>query len=96
MEYLLKKDEKALVSVAVDEDFVAGVVNMQALLHIEGLWVDADYSGKVDFRMLAKRMTDSLPKGMVYFAFAPKPEIATICKYIHMEPLDWKVFRGRT
>jgi hypothetical protein len=96
MEYILEPKEKALVSLAKDEDFVAGFMNMQALLHIEGLWVDSDYRGKVDFRMLVKRMTDALPKGMDYFAFAPTSEIGTICKYVHMEQMPWGVYRGRT
>lgn len=96
MRYLLKPEERALISVAVDEDFVAGIINAQALLHFEGLWVDEDYRGKVDFRMLVKQITDALPKGMQYFAFAPNSDIAAICKYVHMEPLDWKVYRGKT
>lgn len=96
LNYILEPREQALISMAKDEDFVAGFMNLQALLHLEGLWVDPDYRGKVDFRMLVRQITTALPKGIEYYAFAPSWEIATICKYMHMQRTPWEVWKGST
>jgi hypothetical protein len=89
-------DPFALLSVAMDGERIAGCMGMQSVLHIEGIWSDPFYSGRVGFRTLRKQLLDALPKGVEYYAFAPSWPVARICEYGHMERKDWAVYKGRT
>jgi hypothetical protein len=88
-------DPYALLSVALDGERIAGCVAMQALLHLEGVWVNPEYSGKVGFRRLMKPLTEALPKNVDYYALTPRPEISRLCEYVAMEKKDWAVYKGR-
>jgi hypothetical protein len=89
-------DPYAMISVAKDGERIIGCVAIQAILHLEGIWTDPNYSGKVGFRLLRKQLLDALPSGVEYFAFAPTWPVARICEYAHMEKKPWAVYRGRT
>jgi hypothetical protein len=89
-------DPYALMTVALDGERIVGCGGMQAVLHIEGLWVDQEYSGKVRFRELLKPAINVLPKGVDYYAFTPTAKTARLCEYVSMEKKNWGVYKGRT
>lgn len=89
-------DPFALVAVATEGERITGCMGMQLLPHIEGIWADPEFSGKVGFRTLRSKLLETLPAGFEYFAFAPTWEVARICEYGHMEKKPWAVYRGRT
>jgi len=89
-------DPYALISVAVDGERIAGCMGLQTILHIEGIWTDPYYSGRVGFRTLRTKLLEALPKEVDYYAFAPTWQVAQICEYGHMEKKTWAVYKGRT
>lgn len=88
-------DPFALVSVALDEGKIVGGMGTQAVRFIEGIWNEPEYSGKVEFRKLRRRLLDGLTPGSEYYAMAATKAVERICQYGNMERMDWTVYRGR-
>lgn len=88
------EDFYARVVVAEEDGKIVGNSSLQSVLCIEATRVDEKYSGKVGFRSLHRELIGSLPPGVPYFAFAINPKMQRICEYVHMEPMDWKIYKG--
>lgn len=89
------QDMNSQIAVASEKGIVAGIMGAQSVMHLEGLWTDPRYSGMVNYRRLYGLLARGMPVGTEFYAFAPTHTVARICAYTRMEPVTWKVYRGR-
>lgn len=87
-------DPFAQIAVALDADKIVGLMALQSVRHLEGLWTAPAHSGLVNYRALQARLKETIP-GAEFFAFAPTHTVARICEFTHMKAEPWKVYRGR-
>ena len=87
---------EGLLSVAECGADIRGILCFHLVWHGEPLWIDEDFRGAVDVRKLQKSLTDYLPKGIEYYAFAPSRLQRWIAGTCGMEPVPWGVWKGKT
>lgn len=90
----LPTPEQSLLSVAESDDRLCAVLCFHPVMHGEPFWVDEEFRGRVDIRKLQKELTETLPKGLEYFAFTPSRKMRWIAGQCGMKPMPWDIWKG--
>lgn len=84
------------VSIATDDNRIAGFLCLQPAFHVEPLWVAEDYRGRVNPKALHDTLLTVLPPGTPYYSFVPSRNIALIAGTFGMHKLDWAIWKGES
>lgn len=83
----------ATILVAEEADRIVGFLVMQACTHLEPLWIDEAYRGKVYWPALVHHAEALLSKGS-YFVFAPTSHVAAMAEAVKLQKLPWTIYKG--
>ena len=86
--------EVGIISSAMDGDKVCGFMCLQPILHSEPLWIDPVYRAQVNFRSLHRTLSNHLPAGTEYFAFAPNEQISRMAEICGLQEEKCRVWKG--
>lgn len=86
--------EAKIVAASNGGSDIAGFLGWQRAYHMEPLYIERAYRGKVDFRRLVSTLHSHLPNELTYYVFAPNRKIEGMCEHVGLQPTGWKVWKG--
>lgn len=89
-----KPPSMGVIAAAVDNQHVAGFMVAQPALHVEPLWIDKPYRGKVDFLRLRNKIAEVIPQETEYYVFAPNNKIARMAELGGLSEMNYRVWKG--
>lgn len=84
----------ARIVVAEDGSQIVAFLVVQMVPHLEPIWIDRRYRGKLHWPRLVTAAKKHLDAKSSYFAFAPNAHIARMIDAAGLTRLPWTIFSG--
>lgn len=82
------------IVVAEDGDRVVAFLVVQQVTHLEPLWIDAAYRGRVYWPALVQAAQAHCDTDRPCFAFAPDAHVAAMASCVGFTRVPWTVYQG--
>ena len=86
-------DASSAIVATEDADRIVAFTVMQWVPHVEPMWIDQAYRGRVYWPTMIHRLEATLGTG-TYYAFAPSQRIARMAQLAGLVRLPWAVYEG--